>query len=97
VNLTAAQLQLIRDALNGNELNPSVTAEQRAAIRAVCADVGGNGKSEKFLIAFKSALIDAANELDVPYGAERDAKLSRIVSVFIDELYTRAREGEARI
>jgi hypothetical protein len=96
VNLTAAQLQLIRVALQGNELSPFVTAEQRAAIQAVCSDVGSNGTSEKFLIAFKSALVDAANDLDVPHGPERDVKLSRLISVFIDELYAKAREGEAR-
>ena len=96
MNLTAAQIQLIRDAIKGNELSPFVTAEQRAAIRAVCADTATNGKAEKFLIAFKSALVDAANEMDVPHGPERDARLSRLVSVFIDELYAKAREGEAR-
>jgi len=96
VNLTAAQLQLIRDSLKGNELSPFVTAEERAAIQAVCSDLESDGKTEKLLIAFKSALVDAANDLDVPHGPERDAKLSRLVSVFIDELYANARQGEAR-
>ena len=87
---------MIRDALKENELSPFVTAEQRAAIRAVCSDLGSDGKAEKLLIAFKTALVDAANDLDVPHGPERDAKLSRLVSVFIDELYAKTREGEAR-
>lgn len=96
MKLTAAQLQLIRDTLDGNELNPFVSGEQRAAIRAVCSDVGGDGEREKFLIAFKSAIIDAANDLDIAQGSERDAMLSRIISVFIDELYAKLREGEIR-
>jgi len=43
---------------------------------------------EKFLIAFKIALVEAANAQGIPHGAERTAMLSRLVSVFIDELYS---------
>lgn len=93
MNLTAAQLHLIRRALEDSEFKVSVTPGQRAAIREVCEQAGADCEREKFLIAFKMALVEVANELDVSYGAERDALLARLISVFIDELYTLARAG----
>jgi hypothetical protein len=96
VDLTAAQLHLVRRALDGNELDLFVTREQRAAIRELCQRVGADCEREKFLIAFKAALVETANEFDIVNGAERDAMLARLITVFIDELYNGARDRERR-
>ena len=44
-------------------------------------------RPEQLLIAFKAALTEAANEAKIAYGPPRTALLSRLVSVFIEELY----------
>jgi len=42
---------------------------------------------EDFLIAFKLALTDAANDVGIPPGPERNDHLSRLVSACIEEFY----------
>ena len=74
-----------------------VTREQRAAIRDLCAQFKPDGQPEKFLIAFKSALDEAADEARIPPGSERSLMLSRIISVFIDELYSCNGSGPRRV
>jgi len=74
-----------------------VTREQRAAIRELCAGLKPDGQPEKILIAFKSALEEAADEAHVPLGSERSLMLSRIISVFIDELYSCNGIGPRRV
>ena len=88
--LTVAQQQLIRSALVGTALQPIATRQQRLAIRQICAQVGPECEPEKLLIAFKSALVEAANERHLTYGIERNAMLSHLVSIFIEELYASA-------
>jgi hypothetical protein len=51
---------------------------------------------EDFLIAFKLALVDAANELGIKPGPERDELLARLVTVCIEELYRSPASGDAR-
>ena len=60
---------------------------QRSVIRDLCATVRQEREREKILIEFKIALASAANEEAIPYGSERNEALSRLVSVFIEELY----------
>ena len=42
---------------------------------------------EDFLIAFKLAVVEAANDVGIPPGPERNDFLSRLVSVYIEEFY----------
>jgi hypothetical protein len=65
-----------------------VTSEQRKAIRAICSGPERHGfEPEDFLIAFKLAVVDAANDVGIPPGPERNDFLSRLVSVYIEEFY----------
>ena len=93
MNLTKDQQQLVRRALSKTSFTAFVTREQREAISELCASIKSEGEPEKFLIAFKGALEDAADDARIPLGSERSAMLSRLVTVFIDELY--GREGNA--
>jgi hypothetical protein len=61
---------------------------QRQAIRELCLSCRPLGQSpEDVLIAFKAALIETANDDGMAYGPERSELLSRLVTVFIEELY----------
>jgi hypothetical protein len=51
---------------------------------------------EDFLIAFKLALVDAANEVGIKPGPERNDFLSRLVTVYIEEFYRSPVGGDAR-
>jgi hypothetical protein len=44
---------------------------------------------EDYLIAFKLALVDAANQVGIPHGPDRNDFLARLVSVYIEEFYRR--------
>jgi hypothetical protein len=93
VTLTDAHQQRLRDALKEKTARPVVTTEQRAAIRQICTDAMPGVEPEKLLIAFKSALADAADDAGFAYGVERSALVTALISVFIDELYA-AGDGE---
>ena len=86
--LTRAQHALLRKAIEGGRGDGSGLASQREALRELCDDFRDSPEGpEKFLVAFKASLIEAANDARIPHGAERSELLSRIVTVFIDELY----------
>jgi hypothetical protein len=72
-----------------------VTSEQRAVIRGICsAPERHSFEPEDFLIAFKLALVDAANAVGIPHGPERNDFLARLVSVYIEEFYRFPQGGE---
>jgi hypothetical protein len=50
---------------------------------------------EDFLIAFKLALVDAANDVGMAPGPDRSDFLSRLVSVYIEEFYRYPMMGDA--
>ena len=84
--LTRAQRALLKKALDGGSENRSGTS--RNAIRELCTNFRDSAQGpDRLLIAFKASLVDAANEAQVPYGPQRSELLSRLVSVFIEELY----------
>ncbi|HZE08472.1 MAG TPA: hypothetical protein VE110_06905 [Gemmatimonadaceae bacterium] len=84
----AAQRELIASAIHGRELTTSVTPDQRAIIRNLCSEPTLSAHpSEQLLVAFKTGLAEAANELRVPVGPDRNDLLSRLVSAFIEEFY----------
>jgi len=79
---------LLRTAIADGATSKTVSAEQRLVLRQICS--GPERKSfepEDFLIAFKLALADAANDVGIPPGPERNDFLSRLVSVCIEEFY----------
>jgi hypothetical protein len=66
----------------------TVSAELRSVLRQICSGPEREHfEPEDFLIAFKLALVDAANDVGIPAGPERNDFLSRLVSVYIEEFY----------
>jgi hypothetical protein len=79
---------LLRTVLRGASATIVVSSEQRAAIRQICsAPERHRFEPEDFLIAFKLAIVDAANDVGMPPGADRNEFLARLVSVYIEEFY----------
>ena len=99
--LTRTQRHLLRSALESGSNDGSSARSQREAIRQLCATSRESAQPpEQLLVTFKGALVDAANEASLPHGPKRNELLSRMVRVFIEELYglrieQRAREDEA--
>jgi hypothetical protein len=85
--LTDTQRQVIRSILKEMTVRPKITVEQRAVIRQCCVEAADVAEPEKTLIAFKKELAAAANAENIPAGIEREALLSQIVTIYIDELY----------
>jgi hypothetical protein len=74
----------------------TVTYEQRMVLRQICsAPERMSFEPEDFLIAFKLAIVDAANDVGMPPGPERNDFLSRLVSVYIEEFYRYPAIGDA--
>jgi len=81
--------------LDGRAPELTVTAEQRAVIRRICAAPERQTfEPEDFLIAFKIALVEAANAVRIPPGPDRNDFLARMVSVYIEEFYRGPPDGE---
>jgi hypothetical protein len=79
---------LLRTALGTSVVGSSVTLEQRTVIRSICsAPERHRFEPEDFLIAFKLAVVDAANDVGIPPGPERNDFLAKLVSVYIEEFY----------
>jgi hypothetical protein len=85
--------QVIRGILKGRKADSRITAEQRAAIRQICVEVMPIAEPEKFLRAFVDTVVQAADAERIGYGVERDAMLSQIVSIFVDELHACTEDG----
>ena len=66
----------------------TVSDEQRLVLSQICsAPERKVFEPEDFLIAFKLALADAAKEVGIPPGPERNDHLSRLVTACIEEFY----------
>lgn len=85
--LTDNHKQLIRSLLKGPTTDPKTNLERRLAIRRICVERMPVTEPERFLRAFVDALVRAADTEAIPYGDERDALLSQLVSIFVDELH----------
>jgi hypothetical protein len=73
----------------------TVSAEQRSVLRQICsAPERKHFEPEDYLIAFKLALVDAANDVGIPPGPERTDFLSRLVSVYIEEFFRFPSNGD---
>jgi hypothetical protein len=97
VTLTFAQQELVRAVLSDPMAHALVTPGQRATIRAICALREPHFARERFLIAFKIALVEAANAREIPYNPQRTAVLAQLISVFILELYEDGNGSEPKI
>ena len=86
--LPPSHQESLRTALRVSASKSSVTPEQRTVIRAICsAPERYRFEPEDFLIAFKLAVVDAANDVGIPPGPERNDFLAKLVSVYIEEFY----------
>jgi hypothetical protein len=97
VTLTFAQQELVRAVLSDPMAHSLVTPGQREAIREICAQRNTHCAREQFLIAFKIALVEAANARQIPFDPQRTAVLARLISVFILELYEDGNASETKI
>lgn len=78
----------MRTALRLNGTAPTVTSEQRAIISQICsAPEKRTFAPEDFVIAFKLALTNAANEVGIRLGSDRNELLARLVTVCIEEFF----------
>ena len=88
--------ELLRAALKLSGTGRTVTSEQRAIIHQICsAPEKLTFAPEDFVIAFKLALTDAANDVGIRPGSERNDLLSRMVSVCIEEFFRLPSTGDA--
>jgi hypothetical protein len=86
--LPPSYLELLRSALKDGAAELTVTSEQRSILRQICSGPERmEFEPEDFLIAFKLALVDAANDVGIPPGPDRNDFLSRLVTVYIEEFY----------
>ena len=80
--------ELLRSALRSNGSARVVTPEQRAIIQQICsAQEKRSFAPEDFVIAFKLALTNAANDVGIKPGPDRNDLLARLVSVCIEEFF----------
>ena len=87
--LPASHQELLRIALRGSHSSGSgLSLAQRTAIKQIClAPERHHFEPEDFLIAFKLAIVDAANAVGIPPGPERNELLARLVTAYIEEFY----------
>jgi hypothetical protein len=86
--LTQLQREQVKSALSDTRPRISVTARQRAVLIEICSTPEPYAHTpEQFLVAFKDALHEAADQANIPHGGERDDLLARLVSAFIEELF----------
>ena len=88
--------ELLRAALKLSGTGHTVTSEQRAIIHQICSAPEKLAFApEDFVIAFKLALTDAANDVGIRPGSERNDLLTRMVSVCIEEFFRLPSTGDA--
>jgi hypothetical protein len=88
--------ELLRTALTLSGTGRAVTSEQRAIIHQICSAPEKLAFApEDFVIAFKLALTNAANELGIRPGSDRNELLARLVSICIEEFFRSSSTGGA--
>jgi len=94
--LPQQQEELLRTALKMHGTGGRVTSEQRAIIYQICsAPEKLTFAPEDFVIAFKLALTNAANDVGLRPGPDRNDLLTRMVSVCIEEFFRVPSTGNA--
>ncbi len=88
--------ELLRNALRLSGNGRAVSSEQRAIINQICScPEKFTFAPEDFVIAFKLALTNAANEVGIRPGPERNDLLARLVSICIEEFFRPPSTGDA--
>ena len=98
-HLSSEQHELLESALGLKAPDDRSTVDFRPIIREIVSTCAPADRPEQLLVAFKLALDDAANNARIPFGPERNARLSSLVSAFIEEMYAREsglRDGACR-
>ena len=91
------QLPLLKEALQSDVDQIKARREQRRLVREICSLPEVRAlPPEQFFVAFKQAVRDAANDLGLPDGPERDQLLSRLLSVSIEEFFHADGDGDGR-
>ena len=89
------QEELLRSALRLSGTGGRVTSEQRAIIHQICsAPEKLKFAPEDFVIAFKLALTNAANDVGIRPGPDRNDLLTNMVSVCIEEFFRLPATGD---
>ena len=86
--LTDEHKQLIRRTLKARTAHSKIDAEHRSAIRQICSETMPVAEPERLMREFVDALVESADAERIPQGVERDAMLSQLVNIFVDELHT---------
>jgi hypothetical protein len=95
--LPPSHLELLKVVMSDGVTARTVTLEQRSVLRQICsAPERLSFEPEDFLIAFKLALVDAANEVGIKPGPDRNDFLSRLVTVYIEEFFRSPVSGDGR-
>lgn len=82
------QLPVLKEALQSDVEQAKARRDQRKLVREICSLPEVRAlPPEQFFVAFKQAVSDAANDLGVPDGPERDQLLSRLLSISIEEFF----------
>jgi hypothetical protein len=91
------QLPVLEEALKSDVEQAKARRDQRRLVREICSLPEVRAlPPEQFFVAFKQALSDAANDLGVPKGPERDQLLSRLLSISIEEFFHADGDGDRR-
>jgi hypothetical protein len=82
------QLPGLREALQTDAEQIEARRAQRKLVKTICSLPEVRVlPPEQFFVAFKDALANVANELNIPRGRERDEVLSRLLSLSIEEFF----------
>jgi hypothetical protein len=86
--LTRVEHERFKATLLAARLGVLLGSTQRQAVRDILRAAGNRtAKPEQCVVAFKSLLNEAANEIGIPLGRDRSSLLERFVSTFIEEMY----------
>ena len=91
------QLPVLKEALQSDVEQIKARRDQRRLVREICSLPEVRAlPPEQFFVAFKQAVNDAANDLGVPPGSEREQLLSRLMSISIEEFFHTESDGDDR-
>ena len=86
--LSRVQQERFKAALLSARAGALLVSAQRQAVRDVLHTAGElRRRPEQCVVAFKSFMHEAANEIAMPLGRDRSALLERFVTLFIEEMY----------
>lgn len=89
------QRPLVKEALQSDVDQIKARRAQRRLVREICSLPEVRAlPPEQFVIAFKHAVNDAASELGIAEGREREQLLARLVSLSIEEFFHKDGRGE---